>query len=326
MQMKFAGAAFVAATLLAAAPAAQAQGQAQDYPNQQIKFIVGFAAGSGADTVTRFMAEKLKIVAKANIVVENRPGAAGQIAVEAVARSKPDGYTFLFSTATATAASMHLYKTPSVDVTKAFRVVAPLSKQGFMIIVDAKAPYKSIAELSEAMKAKGDKGNYAAAAPSGIVLGELYKAMAGLKTTQVRFKTASDSLNELASGNIDFGSIDPQVSLAQAKQGKVRILAISTGERLRSQPDIPTMNEAGVTGMNLTGWWSMMVPAATPDAVVNRMNALVKEVLDSSEAQRFFADTGGDTFYLPADQAQALFLQEEKRWAEYVRISGIEKQ
>lgn len=299
---------------------------AQDYPNQQIKFIVGFAAGSGADTVTRFMAEKFKTVGKANVVVENRPGAAGQIAVEAVARAKPDGYTMLFSTATATAAAMHLYKNPAVDVTKAFRVVAPLSKQGFMIVVDAKSPHKTIAELTEAMKKKGDQGNFAAAAPSGIVLGELYKAMAGLTTTQVRFKTASDSLNEMASGAIDFGAIDPQVSLAQAKQGKLRILAISTGERLKSQPDIPTMNEAGVKGMNLTGWWSIMVPSATPDPVVNKVNGWVKEILESPDAQRFFSDTGGDTFYLPAAEANALFLQEEKNWGEYVRISKIEKQ
>lgn len=317
----------LAALALAAAPlAAPLAAQAQDYPSQQIRFIVGFAPGSGADTVTRFMAEKIKIVGKANVVVENRPGAAGQIAVEAVARSRPDGYTFLFSTATATAASMHLYKNPAVDVTKAFRIVAPLSKQGFMIVVDAKTPYKSIADLTAAMKTKGDKGNFAAAAPSGIVLGELYKSMAGLTTTMVRFKTASDSLNEMASGAIDFGAIDPQVSLAQAKQGKLRILAISTGERLRSQPDIPTMNEAGVKGMNLTGWWSMMVPTATPDAIVDKVNGWVKEILEMPDTQRFFADTGGDTFYLPAAQAQALFLKEEKDWAEYVRISKIEKQ
>lgn len=299
---------------------------AQDYPNQQLKFIVGFAAGSGADTVTRFMAEKFKTHAKATVVVENRPGAAGQIAVEAVARSKPDGYTFLFSTATATAASMHLYKNPSVEVTKALRIVAPLSKQGFMIVVDSKSPYTTIAELSAAMKKKGDKGNFAAAAPSGIVLGELYKAIAGLETTQVRFKTASDSLNEMASGAIDFGAIDPQVSLAQAKQGRLRILAISTGERLKSQPDIPTMNEAGVKGMDLTGWWSMMTPSATPDDVVNKVNGWVKEILEMPDTQKFFSDTGGDTFYLNADAANKLFIQEEKNWGEYVRISKIEKQ
>jgi tripartite-type tricarboxylate transporter receptor subunit TctC len=314
-------AAIVVATLLAPIVS-----YAQDYPSQQMKFIVGFAAGSGADTVTRFMAEKFKTVGKANVVVENRPGAAGQIAVEAVARSKPDGYTFLFSTATATAAAMHLYKNPSVDVTKAFRIVAPLSKQGFMIVVDAKSPIKSIAELTAVMKQKGEKGNYAVAAPSGIVLGELYKSKAGLQTTQVRFKTASDSLNELASGAIDFGSIDPQVSLAQAKQGKLRILAISTGQRLKSSPDVPTMHEAGVTGMDLTGWWSIMTPAATPDAIVNKVNGWVKEILATEEAQKFFLDTGGETFYLPAAEAHKLFLEEEKRWGEYVRIAKIEKQ
>ena len=108
---------FIATMALASGSLLPLVASAQDYPSQQMKFIVGFAAGSGADTVTRFMAEKFKTVGKANVVVENRPGAAGQIAVEAVARSKPDGYTFLFSTATATAASMHLYRNPSVDVT-----------------------------------------------------------------------------------------------------------------------------------------------------------------------------------------------------------------
>ena len=151
---------------------------------------------------------------------------------------------------------MHLAKNPPVDVIKAFQIAGTINRQAFMLVVDAKSPYKTVAEITAAMKAKGDKATYATAAPSGIVMGEMYKAITGVKAVEVRYKDAVGSLNELLDGKLDYGMHDPVFSLAQQREGRLRILAHSSGKRLDAIPDIPTMAESGVTGMDLTSWWA----------------------------------------------------------------------
>jgi len=321
-----AGGRILFAAAVAAAALCTIDVQAQTYPSQDIHFVVGFPPGSGADIVTRFIGDKLQAKAKRTVVVENKVGAAGNLAVETVARAKPDGYTILLGTGSATAASMHLYKNPPVDVTRALRIAATLSKQAFMIAVDAKSPYKTLPELTEAMKKKGEAANYGVAAMSGIITGELYKSLTGVKAIEVRFRTGADSLPELFSGKLDYVSIDPQLGLAQQAQGKIRILGHSAGARFKSLPDMPTMAEGGVTGMDMIGWWALHVPAGTPDAVVKQINGWVQEILAEKDVQDFFAKTGGDVFSSSVDAGQDLFLKEEKQWAEYVRIAKIEKQ
>ena len=142
--------------------------RAQAYPNQDIHFVTGFPPGSGADVITRYFAEKTRALSGKNVIVENKPGASGSIATEYVARSKPDGYTLLINAGSGTAAGMHLMKSPPVDVLKAFRIAGTINRQAFMMVVDAKSPYKSVAEITAAMKAKGSKASYAVSAPSAI--------------------------------------------------------------------------------------------------------------------------------------------------------------
>ena len=197
---------------------------AQDYPNQDIRFICAFPAGSGADVLVRYFAEKLRPIVNRTVIVENKAGAGGFIAVEHVARSKADGHTIFVHAATAVAAGMSLYKNPSVDVGKAIQVAGTINRQPFMLVVDAKSPYKTVAELTAAMKAKGEKASYATAAPTGIIMGEIYKNVTGIKAVEVNYKTAPDSINELQSGKLDYGMHDPVFSLAQQREGRLRIL------------------------------------------------------------------------------------------------------
>ena len=315
-------AAVIAAALLAAGAAPAV---ADDYPSQDIHFITGFPPGSGADVLTRFFAEKLRPIANRTIIVENKVGAAGAIAIKYSALAKPDGYTMYLSAASATAAQMHLFKTPPVDVIKSFQIAATLNRQAFMIVVDAKSPYKSIAELTEAMKKKGKDATWASAATSGIVLGELYKAKTGIEAVEVRYKDASNSLNDMLSGRVDYGSHDPVFSLAQSREGRLRILAHSAGKRLDAIPDIPTMTESGVP-MDLTGWWAVHLPIETPRPIIDKINGWFRQILAQEDTKKFLNQFGGDPYVLSPDEAQKLFIQEDVNWKEYVRIAKIEPQ
>ena len=308
----------VAATALGAAEPA--------YPDHEVHFICAIAPGSGADVIVRFFAEKMRVLMGVPVIVENRTGATGNIATEYVARAKPDGYTVYVHAGSSVAANMHLFKKPPVDVATALQVAATINRQPFMVVVDAKAPWKTLPELTAAMKAKGDKATYATVGPLARVMGALYNRIAGLKAVEVQYKTAMETLNDMASGSLDYAMQDPQFSLAQARAGRLRILAVSTATRLDAVPDLPTMAEQGVPGMDLMGWFAAMVPAATPKPVVDRLNGWFGEAVGSAEAKTFLNSFGGDPWIATPEQGQARLLADIGSWAEYVRVAKIEPQ
>ncbi len=296
--------------------------QAQEYPSQDIRFVCAFPAGSGADVLVRFFAEKLRPIMGRTIIVENKVGAGGHIATEYVARSKPDGYTIYVFAATGVALMAGMFKNPPVDVSKTIQVAAAINRQPFMLVVDAKSPYKTVAELTAAMKAKGDKASYASAAPPGTILGETYKNKTGVKAVEVQYKSAPDSLNEMLSGKLDYGMHDPVFSIAQAREGRLRILAVSTGQRISVLPDVPTMKEAGID-MDMTIWWAAMVPAGTPKPIVDQINKWFNQVLATDEVKKFLNSFGGDVNIQTPEQAQANFLAAIPHWIEFVKIAKL---
>jgi tripartite-type tricarboxylate transporter receptor subunit TctC len=298
---------------------------AQDYPSQDLRMVVGFPAGSGADVFVRYFAEKLRPIAGRTVIVENKPGAASNIATEYVARSKPDGHTLYPFAGTTVAASMHLFKNPPVDVGKALRIAATTSNLAFMLVVDAKSPYKTVADLTAAMKQKGTAANYAVAANPGRIMGAIYKDKAGLGATEVQYRSAPDSLNELTSGKLDYGLHDAVFSLAQHRADRLRVLAVSSAKRMESLPDIPTMTESGIP-MNLDLWWGVLVPAATPDPIVNKINQWFGQIVSSDETKKFLADAGADPMIRTPEQAQKMFEIAIKEWGDYVRFAKIEPQ
>jgi tripartite-type tricarboxylate transporter receptor subunit TctC len=308
--------ALAAALLPTAAPA-------QQYPDRDIHFICVFPPGSGADVLVRYFAEKVGPLTGKHIIVENKSGAGGNIGIEYASRQKPDGYTILVHGASGVAASMSLFKNPPVDVGKAIEITATINRQPFMILVDAKSPYKTLAELTKAMKEKGDKASYATAAPFGTVVGEVYKLGTGIQAKEVVYKNAVDSLNEQLSGVLDYAVHDPVYALAQQREGRLRILAVSTSERLKANPETPTMKELGVTEFNMMGWWAAMVPAGTPKPIKDQIGKWFDQVVQSEESREFLGKFGGDQLTMKSDDAQALFIQEIKNWADYVRLAKI---
>ena len=214
--------------------------------------------------------------------------------------AKPDGHTILVHGAGGVAASMSLFKNPPVDVGKTIQLAATINRQAFMIMVDAKSPYKTLDDLTAAMKPKGDKASYATAARYGTLVGEVYKQSTGIKAVEVNYKAAGDSLNDQLSGSVDFGVHDPVYALAQHREGRLRVLAVSTAERLKANPDFPTLKELGVTNHNLMSWWAAMVPAATPQPVVAQINKWFDQVVGSEESQA----VSGHVWRRPADPAR----------------------
>ena len=221
---------------------------------------------------------------------------------------------------------MHLFKAPPIDAARDLQIAAGINKQPFMVMVPADSPYKTLAELTDAMKKKGDKASYAQSNTSGKVMGELYKRATGIQAVEVPYRTANDSLNDFASGRLDYGMMDPVFALSQARAGRLRMLAVSTAQRMQAVPDLPTMAEAGVSGVELLTWFAAMVPSTTPRPIVDKINKWFNEVLATEETRKFLNSFGGDPFIATPEEGQALFRQGVNDWEGYVKTAKIEPQ
>ncbi|MFB9948756.1 Bug family tripartite tricarboxylate transporter substrate binding protein [Rhizobium puerariae] len=314
-----------AVAMLAVAQVAHVTPARAAYPEQTITFVCAFPAGSGADVLVRYFADKVSRIAGATIIVENKPGALSNIAAEYTARSKPDGYTIFVHSGNSIAGNMWIMKKPPINVVTDLMTIATVNKQAFMIAVAKDSPYKDVKELTAAMKEKGDAGSYAVNATSGKVLAEVYKQVAGLDTVSVQYKTAADSLNDITGGAMDFGSYDPVFALAQQREGRLRLLGVGAAERMKGAPEIPTLKEQGYD-IDQLGWWGAMVAKGTPDDVVTKINGWFNTVLQQPETVKFLADQGGDAYISTPAEAQALMAKTVDEWKEYVRIAQIPQQ
>jgi tripartite-type tricarboxylate transporter receptor subunit TctC len=296
---------------------------AQTYPTQDLHFICAYPAGSSSDSIVRFLAEKIRPQAGRIILVENKPGANGNLATEFLARAKPDGHTILIHAGSALAANMHLFKNPPVDVATAIQVAGTINRQAFMLAVDSAQPWKTLAELTAAMKEKGDKASYATYSATATIMGELYKRATGVRATEVGYRVGTDTLNDLSSGALDYGIYDPPFAMSQARNGKLRLLAVGVKERLNAAPDIPTMQEEGIRDVDLPGWFAAMVPSATPKPVVDQISKWVAEAVRQDATKQFLNGFGSDPWISSPEQGQARLISDIKDWGEYVRIAKI---
>ena len=315
--------------LVAAAMATVALGlapaQAQQFPAQDIHFICAFPPGSGADVLVRYFAEKVRPLTGKNIIVENRAGAGGGIAATHVARSKPDGYTVFVHAGSGVAAMKSLFKVPPLNVEKDLQIAGTINQQPYMIVVHSSKPYKTLADLTKAMKEKGEKASYGTSNHSSTILAEIYKATTGVKAVRVEYRTGADMVNDVLSGQLDFASADPVQALSMHNKGDWRILGISSGERLKATGTLPTMSEQGVK-MDVTGWWAAMVPAGTPKPVIAQINKWFNEIEATPQTREFLARFGGDPWITTVDEGQAQLVKDQEAWGRYVKAAKIEPQ
>jgi tripartite-type tricarboxylate transporter receptor subunit TctC len=300
---------------------------AQDYPSREIRAICNFAAGGGADLIVRFYSDQLSRLGGKPVIVENKPGAQGMVANDFVAKSKPDGLTILITPVSSTVAlAPSLFKQLSYDPVKDFAAVTTIATVTFTIAVDAKKPINNMQELVAHLKSQPKQGFYGATSNSGNISGELFKSMAGLDTTYVPYKVNPSALADLLGGQLDFIAFDSTWTLAQQKNGFVRILAVTSGRRSAAMPDVPTMQEAGFTGYDVTPWWGVLVPAGTPRPIVEKLAAWFNQITNSEEGRQFLARAAFDPFPGTPESMARLMSTDFERWARYARMAKIEPQ
>jgi tripartite-type tricarboxylate transporter receptor subunit TctC len=306
--------------LAAAAPHAVSQ----DYPAREIRSICNFAPGSGADIIVRYYSDQLARLAGKPVIVENKPGAQGTIATAYVAKQPADGYTIHITPASSTLATApHIFKQLPFDPLRDFAPVTTINSLTFVVAVDAAKPLESISDLIAHLKQKPGHGFYGTQSNSGQVAAELFKSKTGLDTVYVPFKVTGDAFANLLSGQIDFMSVD---STWARGQSKVRILAVTAAKRSSTMPEIPTLAEAGVAGVDIAPWWGVVVPAGTPRPVIDKLAGWFNQITASSETRQFLARAALDPFPGSPEQMSALLKTELDRWGGFVKLAKIQPQ
>ena len=317
----------VIAGMIAATLAMGVAAHAQTYPAREMRVIVGLPAGSGGDVVARFYADKLSQLAGKPVIVENKPGMILSLGADAVAKAPPDGYTILITSVTSShAANVFNFKKLPYDPIKDFTPVALLHRSYFMLMVRADAPWKSVAELTEAMKTKGDKASYGYGAPPALAAAELYKSRAGLQAVGIPYKTSVASLSEMLSGEIDFQFIDSTTGTPLREGGKLRALAVTTGQRVGGV-DLPTMAEAAdIPGFDIAPVWGVLLPAGAPLSIVARLESWFAQISKLDATRQFLANTHGAAFAGGAADLRDFIPKEIEKWRELSRLAKIEPQ
>jgi tripartite-type tricarboxylate transporter receptor subunit TctC len=297
----------------------------QDYPNREIRAFCNFGVGTGADILVRYYSDQLSKAVGRPVIVENRPGANGNLASDAVAKSKPDGYTIMITPGSSTlAAAPHLNRKMPFDPIKDFTPVTTVLSLSFGIIVNANLPVNSMKELTEYLRKKPSHGTYGTANNTGLVAGALYKERTGLTSLNIPYKATPQTLPDLMSGQLDFVVGDGTFINQQIKGGKIKLLATTGPTRSASFPNTPTMAEAGFPGYELTAWWGVVVPAGTPRPIVDRLENLFNQIAVSDETKKFLAIAASDV--LPGNQAKmaSMIKTDMERWGQYVKLANIQ--
>ena len=294
------------------------------YPSRVVKFVVPFAAGSATDTLARVLGEKMSASLGQPVVVDNMPGASGFLAAQNVARAEPDGYTVLIATNTTHAANQSLFKRLPYDPVADFAPVGKLGTITLALVVNPAVPATTVPELIAYAKDHPGEITFGSGSSSSRIAGEMLKSLAGIDLLNVPYKSNPQAITDLLGGQISMVFADTATTLPQAEAGKVKALAVSSPERTRLAPDLPTMREAGVAGYDLTAWFAAFVPAGTPVEVIDRLNAAFVAALADPTATKTLLDAGIEPATSTPAELAAFVGTETEKWASIVKSAGIE--
>lgn len=322
MFARIAAACLSTAILLAPmAPAAAA------YPDRPVRIMLGFAAGGGADIMARWYAEKLGKLSGGTFLVENRVGASGNLSLDAAGHAKPDGLTLLFSATVGTAGNAALFRKLPIDVEKDIVPIVGFAETPFVMVVAPDAGINSVADLTAFIKAKGARSTYGAATGSGVASSALYLNAIGAEATYVGYKATANAVQDVTGRQIDFAFADVVYATGQARQGRIKMLAISSNERSPTLPDVPTLKETtGAKTGDIVAVWGVWAPTGTPPEILRQIERWTIDITNTPDTQKFLAEQGATPRALNTADYKATFEAALSAWKEAVRIGKIEIQ
>ena len=311
----FAGCAM--AVMLAVALPAHAQ-----YPVKPLRWVIPFGAGSANDIVGRIIAPPLSEALGRPVVIENRPGAAGNIGAEVVAKSAPDGYTLMMGNI-AHSISMTLYDKPGYDLVRDFAPVTMLSIGSFLLAVHPSVPARTPKQLVALARARPGDINVGVSGAGIMVVSALFQSMTGARMAAVAYRSTPQTIAALLSGEVSVGFPSTSAAMAHVRSAKLRGLGVTTPRRSPLAPEIPTIAEAGVPGYEASSWYGLMVPAGTPKEIVARLNADAVQVLRRPDVKEKFAATDMEPIGSTPEQFAAHVRDEISKWGKIVKAHGI---
>ena len=295
-----------------------------EFPSKPIRMIVAFAPGGGTDIIGRIAARGLSENLGAQVVVDNRPGAGGNIGTEIVARAVPDGYTLVTAGTGTHAINPWLYANIPYDAVKDFEPVCLVAATPYLMVVNPSVPARTVKEFIALAKASPDKINMASSGSGGMphLSGELFNMMTGIKMTHVPYKGTGAVFPDLIGGRVQVTFGDIVATIPHVKSEKLRALGVTSPKRVPSLPDVPTIAESGVPGYDAVGWFGTFAPAGTPKAVIAKLNAaIVKHVRQADTAERLAA-LGAEVVASTPEQFRAIQKRDLARWGKVVKQSG----
>jgi tripartite-type tricarboxylate transporter receptor subunit TctC len=311
------------AVAIASSANAQSPSGSAPYPARTVRIVVPFAAGGPADIYARFMGQRLQEGLGQPFVIENRPGAGSIIGTDLVAKATPDGYTLLLMSNTHTVNESLVPKKP-FTLMKDFVGVAPLNSSDLLMVVHPSLPTKSVKEFVQLAKSKARGLNYASSGTGTPyhMAGELFKAMAGVDIVHVPHKGSAEARTSVMSGQVEMMTDAITTMAPIAKSGKVRALATTGTKRSDVMPSTPTVSESGVPGYEATIWLGVMAPAATPKAIVDRVNAEITKVTGRPDTRKMWQEQGAVAMTMNPQEFDRFLNSDIAKWAKVVKFSG----
>jgi len=295
---------------------------AEPYPVRPIRMIVGFAPGGGTDLTARPVAQKLSELLGQQVIVENRPGAAGNVATEQVAKSAPDGYTLLMGTIAALAINPSLYGNlrfdPETDLAPVIQVVDATN----VLALHPSVPAGSVKELIALAREKSLLAGSSGIGATGHLAIELFNLIAGVKLVHVPYKGGGPAMGDLVGGQVNLIFATTASAIPHLKSGRIKGIAVTTAKRSALLPDVPTISESGLAGFDANNWYGLVVPAKTPRAIIDQLNAEVTKVLAMPDVKTTLFNQGLDPAPGTPEQFGAYIKSERAKWAKVIKESG----
>ena len=310
---------FVVAGLLADPSA-----QAQNWPSKPIRLVVPFPPGGTTNVVARLLGQELSKSLDQPVVIDNRPGAAGNIGADSVAKSPPDGHTLLMGTVGTHAINASLYKKMPYDTVRDFAPVMLVAAVPNILVVHPSLPVHSVKELIAYAAANPGKLNFASSGSGSSIhlSGELFKTMAGVNMTHVPYKSSAPPLTDLIGGQVQLMFDNLPSALPHVKSGKLKALAVTSAKRSPILPDLPTIAESGLPGFETSSWFGVLAPAGTSKEIIAKLNFDIVRLLRSPDMQERFLQHGAEPLGIPAEEFAAHIKAEMAKWAKVVKESG----